>query len=225
MAPETDRFATPDAEQAERRRTESLRSTAFGEVYGPTLVDRFGVWLSARQIDRHVRDWRGKRVADVGCGFHATFMRTLLDQVESAVLIDVSISTQLQRHPKVTVLEGAIPDLIGDLPSLSLDVILCISVLEHLWDPLTALAEFRRLLAPGGVCMINVPSWRGKRFLEYSAFRLGLSPAEEMNDHKCYFDVKDLWPLLVRAGFKPADIRCFPHKYGLNTFAVCVAHK
>lgn len=225
MPPGTDRFAMLDSEQAPHLPTESPRSTAFGEVYRPTLVDRFGVWLSARQIHRHVRDWRGKRVADIGCGFHATFTRTLLDQVESAVLADVSISTQLHRHHKVTVLEGAIPDVILALPSVSLDIILCISVLEHLWNPLTALAEFRRLLAPGGVCLINVPSWRGKWFLEYSAFRLGWSPVEEMNDHKCYFDVKDLWPLLVRAGFRPGDIRCFPHKYGLNTFAVCVAHK
>jgi hypothetical protein len=44
-----------------------------------------------------------------------------------------------------------------------------------------------------------------------------------MNDHKMYYDVRDLWPLLVRAGFLPSDIRCFPHKLGLNTFAVCRA--
>ena len=79
------------------------------------------------------------------------------------------------------------------------------------------------MLAPGGVCLLNVPSWRGKRFLEYSAFKLGLSPADEMNDHKNYYDVKDLWPLLVRGGFQPSDIRCFRHKFGMNTFAVCKA--
>jgi SAM-dependent methyltransferase len=214
MPPEVDRFAMPAVDGGTRRE-------AFGEVYRPTVVDRFGVWLSSRQIHRHVPDWRGKRIADIGCGFHATFARRVLDDVESAVLADVSISAELRSHPKVSALTGSIPDVIGDLPSGRMDTILCISVLEHLWNPLTTLVEFRRLLAPGGVCLINVPSWRGKRFLEYSAFRLGLSPAEEMNDHKCYFDVKDLWPLLVRAGFAPSDIRCFSHKYGLNTFAVC----
>jgi SAM-dependent methyltransferase len=198
-----------------------VRSTAFGETHRSTVVDRFGVWLSARQIRRYVPNWNGKRIADVGCGFHAAFTRTLLSRVESAVLADISLSAELRRHPKVTALTGHIPDVIRDLRPASLDVILCISVLEHLWNPPGTPAEFRRLLAPGGVCLINVPSWRGKRFLEFSAFRLGLSPAEEMNDHKCYFDVKDLWPLLVRAGFRPCDIRCFRHKYGLNTFAVC----
>ena len=54
----------------------------------------------------------------------------------------------------------------------------------------------------------------------YITFRLGLSPAEEMDDHKMYYDPKDLWPLMVKAGFMPHAIKCFKHKFGLNTFAV-----
>lgn len=83
------------------------------------------------------------------------------------------------------------------------------------------LAECRRLLAPGGVLLVNVPSWRGKRWLEFSAFRLGLSPADEMDDHKRYFDPRDLWPLLRAAEFLPSEIRCTRYKWGLNTFATC----
>ena len=65
-----------------------------------------------------------------------------------------------------------------------------VSVLEHLWEPLQALKQIRRLLAPGGTCLVNVPSWRGSRYLELSAFKLGLSPAAEMDDHKMYYDVR-----------------------------------
>jgi hypothetical protein len=36
-----------------------------------------------------------------------------------------------------------------------------------------------------------------------------------------YYDVRDLWPVLVRAGFRPSQIRCLSHKLGLNTFALC----
>jgi len=96
-------------------------------------------------------------------------------------------------------------------------------VLEHVTDAPKLLREIRRLLAPGGVALVNVPSWRGKTYLELSAFRLGLSPAVEMDDHKMYYDVRDLWPLLVSAGFRPSRIKCFAHKFGLNTFAVCQA--
>jgi len=99
--------------------------------------------------------------------------------------------------------------------------VMIVSVLEHVADAPGLLREAKRLLAPGGVALINVPSWRGKTLLEFSAFRLGTSPAAEMDDHKMYYDVRDLWPMLVAAGFRPSRIRCFPHKFGLNTFAVC----
>ena len=201
---------------------EGDRQRAYGQNYRPTPVDRFGVWLSARQIRRYAGSLAGKRVGDFGCGFHAAFIRTVLSEIDRAILVDSAIAPDLKEQSKVTVIEGRLPAALSTLPESSLDVVLCISVLEHLWDPLPALQESLRIARPGGVCLFNVPSWRGKWFLEYSAFRLGLSPKDEMDDHKNYYDVKDFWPLLVRAGFKPSNIRCFSHKFGLNTFAVCI---
>jgi SAM-dependent methyltransferase len=197
------------------------RSTSFGQGYAPTPVDRFGVWLSARQIRRHVPAFQGAAIADLGCGYHAAFTRTVLEEVASATLVDVSLADDLKAHPKVTAIEGPLPQSLAGIASASFDVVMIVSVLEHLWQPLETLTEIRRMLRAGGTCLVNVPSWRGKTYLELSAFRLGLSPAAEMDDHKTYYDVKDLWPLLVRAGFLPSEIRCFSHKFGLNTFAAC----
>lgn len=199
----------------------ATRTRSFGQGYAPTFVDRFGVWLSGRQIRRFVPSFRGKVVADLGCGHHAAFSRTLLGEVERLVLVDVALAPELKSMPKIEAVEGGLPGVLGELPSRSVDVVLFVSVLEHLWEPERALVESRRLLRPGGTCLVNVPSWLGKRYLELSAFKLGLSPADEMDDHKAYYDVKDLWPLLVRAGFKPSEITCFSHKGGLNTFAAC----
>jgi SAM-dependent methyltransferase len=197
------------------------RATSFGERGDTTPVDRFGVWLSKRQIEKRVGPLAGLDVADVGCGFEATFMRHVLAEVGSATLLDVSLADDLKADPKVRAIEGVLPASMERVPDASLDVILCMSVVEHLWEPETTLAHFVRTLRPGGVCAINVPSWRGKTALEFSAFRLGLSPFDEMDDHKTYYDPRDLWPLLVQAGFRPHQIRCFKHKFGLNTFAVC----
>ena len=80
----------------------------------------------------------------------------------------------------------------------------------------------RRLLRPGGLLLVIVPTWRGKWFLEFSAFRLGTSPACEMDDHKAYYEKRDLWPLLVKAGFSPGSLKLKYHKFGLNLIAACV---
>jgi SAM-dependent methyltransferase len=200
--------------------TATERSSAYGQHRRQTPVDRFGVWLGARAARRSA-DFRGARFADFGCGFQATLARTQLGAARSALLVDVALAEDLKRHPKVTAIEGSLLDVVGQVESESLDIVLCLSVLEHLLDPEEALGHFRRILAPGGVAILNVPSWLGKPFLEFAAFRLGVSPAEEMDDHKAYYDPRDLWPMLVRAGFKPSLIRCHRHKFGLNTSAVC----
>jgi SAM-dependent methyltransferase len=196
-------------------------SSSFGEGYSLTPVDRFGIWLSARRLRHEVGTFDGKRVGDFGCGYDATFVRSVLGEVASAALVDVTLAPDLREHPKVTAVEGTLPEALAKFDDASLDVVMCTSVLEHLWEPQEALREFRRLLAPGGTCLLNVPTWLGKRALELSAFRLGLSPADSIDDHKAYYDPRDLWPMLVRAGFRPQRIRCFRHKFGLNTFASC----
>jgi SAM-dependent methyltransferase len=197
------------------------REHAYLQKEKATVVDRFGVWLSGRQIRRYVPGFAGKRVGDFGCGYDAAFARTIAGEVASLVLVDVALADDLKADGRVRAIEGRLPDALAPLPAASLDVVLIVSVLEHVADPAGLLREVKRLLAPGGVALVNVPSWRGKKFLEFSAFRLGLSPAAEMDDHKMYYDVRDLWPMLVAAGFRPSRIRCFPHKFGLNTFAVC----
>ena len=197
------------------------RQESYGHTRQPTLVDRFGIWLSARRIRAYAGNPSGKRIGDFGCGHDARIARSFLTSADHLVLVDLSVSPELKENPKVTAIEGELPDALRTLPDASLDIILCNSVLEHLWAPLDAVTAFHRLLTPDGVALINVPSWRGKWFLEFAAFRLGLSPAEEMDDHKAYYDPRDLWPMLVRAGFLPHNITCFRHKFGLNTFAAC----
>ncbi len=203
----------------------TIRRTAYGEGTKPTWVDRFGVWLSAVQIRRHVRPGQNSRIGDFGCGYAARLSRGFAGSADSITFVDVSLSPELHSLPGSRLITGTLPEALRTLPSNSFDLILCLSVLEHLSEPQMALLEMHRLLDSGGTLLVNVPNWRGKWFLEFSAFRLGLSPALEIDDHKMYYDPMDLWPMLVRAGFAPSRIQCFKHKFGLNTFAVCRKEK
>jgi SAM-dependent methyltransferase len=196
------------------------RTMSWGERYRFSVMDRFGMWLSRRQIERQVNGFRGKRVGDIGCGFDAVFVRSVLEEVQAATVVDLSLAAELKAHPKIDAVEGHLPDVLARIPSQSLDVIVCNNVLEHLWEPIRAIAEIRRALAPGGVCFLNVPSWRGKVVLETAAFRLGITSAEEIDDHKAYYEPRELWQLVVKGGFKPSQVTCRTHKFGLNTYAV-----
>jgi SAM-dependent methyltransferase len=201
--------------------TSSGRSTSFGQEGHLTYVDRLGVWLSQRKALTQVAPFQGKDVGDFGCGYQAALIRRILPDVASATIADVAIAPDLKEDQKVRAIEGVLPEVLSKVSDTSLDIVMCVAVLEHLWEPETALREFHRILRVGGVAFMTVPTWLDKWPLEFSAFRLGLSPPEEMNDHKRYYSPKDLWPMLVRAGFLPQDIRCRRHKFGLHTFATC----
>lgn len=193
------------------------RVESYGES-GLTPVDRLGVWLSQRAILPHVKD--GARVLDLGCGFDADLLRSLAPRIATGTGVDVSVGPGPRGIEPLSFIEGTLEEVLPGLDAQGYDLVTLVSVLEHVWEPQDVLSECHRVLAPGGVLLVNVPTWRGKRALEFSAFRLGTSPALEMDDHKAYYDRRDLWPLLVRAGFSPQQIRLRRHKLGLNLFAV-----
>ena len=193
------------------------------ESYGQkklSFIDRIGVWLSQRAISRELPNRSGLEVLELGCGFRATQLVQLSPRLKHGTGVDFQLAPELASLPNFTFRQGTIEETLPKLAGQTFDAVLLISVLEHLRDPLFVIEAVRGLLKPAGVLLINVPTWRGKAFLEFSAFRLGLSPEVEMDDHKMYYDKRDLWPLLVRAGFKPSLIKLRYHKFGLNLFAV-----
>ena len=196
------------------------RSVSLGENHDLSMIDRLGIWLSRRKISRIVGSFDGLRVGDFGSGFRARTSRHFFDRAAHVTLIDVSLAPELKGQAKITAVEGQLPGAMGQVTSESIDITLCVSVLEHLEAPQLMLDELFRVTAKGGMCVVNVPNWLGKRLLEFSAFRLGLSPKFEMDDHKMYYAPRDLWPLLVKAGFVPSSIKIRRHKLASNTIAI-----
>jgi 2-polyprenyl-3-methyl-5-hydroxy-6-metoxy-1,4-benzoquinol methylase len=194
-----------------------VREHAYGQAVDLKLIDRLGVWLGVRHTLRHAGNLEGKTIGDFGCGYNARFTRPHLDDVKKVVLADVAIAPDLKSHPRVQAVEGLLPESLAKLPAGQLDLVLCISVLEHLWEPELMLMECRRLLVPRGRLLLSVPTWLDKRALEFIAFRLGVS-RDEVEDHKRYYTRKDLWTMVRRAGFQPSQIRCRRFKFGLAIF-------
>jgi trans-aconitate methyltransferase len=185
-----------------------------------SFVDVLGHRLSRRPILDVVRRYDTPRVLDVGCGHHARVLRELSPKIRRGVGVDRSVADEAKRTPNLEMLEGEIDDVLAQLAPASFDVVLVISVLEHVWQPVELLARCHALLDAHGTLAVNVPTWTGKVALETAAFRLGVSDFASIDDHKTYYAKKDLWPLLVRAGFRPSRIRMRYHKLGFNLFAV-----
>jgi 2-polyprenyl-3-methyl-5-hydroxy-6-metoxy-1,4-benzoquinol methylase len=194
------------------------RETSFG-TGGLTLVDRFGIWLSRRAILRQTRGRANLDVLEIGCGYDARNLLAIADHAACMTGLDFNLSPALARLPGFRAIEGSFNEALPHLGDRQYDLIMMISVLEHLDDPGGVLHACREMLRPSGLLLVNVPTWRGKVFLEYSAFKLRFSPKEEMDDHKMYYDKRDLWPILVKSGFLPSHISMRYHKFGLNLFA------
>jgi hypothetical protein len=167
-------------------------------------------------------DIRSSTLVDVGCGYDARFGMSLLGDIARLIAIDVSLSDKVRTSPKVTALQGPLPDVLLQIPAGSVHHVVMNSVLEHLDEPIEALRQLRRIADPAaGVVFVNVPTWLGKRALETSAFKLGLSPVSEIEDHRRYYSKRELWMALRGAGFMPSEIKVRTHKFGLNAYGVC----
>src|SRR5580704_3449472 len=85
------------------------RERSFGQSYELTPVDRFGVWLSTRSVQRWTGDLDGKRIGDFGCGYEARTARQLLPTAASVLLIDVALADDLKATSTVQAIEGPLP--------------------------------------------------------------------------------------------------------------------
>jgi trans-aconitate methyltransferase len=196
------------------------RDKSFGQIHELSLADRAGRYLSTRKAKSIFSNQVIKVAADIGCGYQANIGRILFGRAETLHLVDISVSENGEAdHEQIH--EGYLPEVLNKIEDNSLDAVLMNNVLEHLTDMNGTLKLLYKKMSINGVLFINVPTWRGKWFLEKAAFRWDLAPSEEMNDHKMYFDLKTLWPFLVAAGFRPDSVKCKTHKFGTNLYAVC----
>jgi SAM-dependent methyltransferase len=197
-----------------------MRKFSYGEMGVVSILDELGLYLSLRKYKKIFRVKVDQVCADLGCGYEAKISKRIFSNVERVDLFDISLDTRNQNF-NAQLHIGLLPESLNTISSNTYDSIICNNILEHIRDRKVFLSEIYRTLKPAGIVVINVPSWIGKTFLEFSAFKLKMASSIEMNDHKMYFNPKDLWPLLVEAGFTPQKIRIYRHKFMINTIAIC----
>lgn len=113
-------------------------------------------------------DWgliRGKRVLDFGCGTGPLTLLCAQNGAHSVIGLDLSTKSiararSTPRDPSLKVdfiLEESTTKI--PLPDNSVDVIVCFDVMEHVMDYEAIIAEWARVLAPGGCVLIWWSVW------------------------------------------------------------------
>ena len=112
---------------------------------------------------------RVERVLDVGCGTGATTeaVRALRPVTWAGGIEYVGeVAAQAERvFDRVWAGDAAAALLESEIPAGSLDLILCLDVLEHMIDPWSMARRLAALLRPGGRLIISVPNIRNWKFI------------------------------------------------------------
>src|ERR1022692_4036012 len=136
--------------------------------YGSTFVDRLRTRLVQREILKRLPRTGGLRVLDLGCGYHATYLKAIGERLAEGVGVDFHVSEESRRHPRLSFVTSSVEDALPELPSNAFDAVLFISVLEHVRNPAECLSHCHRVLKAGGRLLVNVPTWYAKPVLELS---------------------------------------------------------
>jgi O-antigen biosynthesis protein len=152
-----------------------------------------------------------KRVLDVGCstGYLAETLQAFGNTV-SGVEYQPAAAAQARPHlAELVVGDLETLDLVAELGEGRFDVVVYGDVLEHLRDPLPALRQARRLLAPGGSVVISVPNIaHGDVRLALLKGRFEYRKLGLLDETHTRFFTRDSLESFVRdAGFAPVDIR------------------
>jgi ubiquinone/menaquinone biosynthesis C-methylase UbiE len=158
------------------------------------------------------------RLLDIGCGWDYRLLKTVEPFIGSGVGIDFKVPEMESTKIKTVRMQ-----MTDSLPfeSESFDIVTMLAVLEHLSDPLRMVSETERVLKKGGRLVLTVPSKIAKPVLEFMAFSLKIVNANEIRDHKKYYNFEDIRSLVNRTGLIVEEHRYF--QMGMNNY--CVARK
>ncbi len=162
---------------------------------------RYGhrVAKARRQIRAGLRYVRARRVLDVGCSYGYAVQAGLDLGLESSG-VDISA------HVVEACRERGYDAHVGTLEQMPFedgrfDLIVMKHVLEHARSPAQALAEARRLLAPGGVLVVAVPDVEYWKYSVYEARAKGYRGKLGW-EHHVYYSARTLERMLEQHGFQ-----------------------
>ena len=178
-------------------------------------LDMFICRWRSRVARRQVQT--GDTVLDFGCGHQLLFLRSIQQTIKLGIGLDYDAEPG-RPAANLEVRQFHFEERF-DFPDQTFDKVSILAVLEHIPSDQvdSLLAEFTRLLKPGGCVLITTPTPAAKPVLDLLAFKLHVISEPEIADHQHYYSKADLQALAGRHGLKFTTYRKF--LFGFNCFA------
>jgi ubiquinone/menaquinone biosynthesis C-methylase UbiE len=170
----------------------------------------------AEDLIRHTALNAGERVLDVACGT-GIVARLASEQVGlegSATGLDINpgmlavARSVTSKDMPIEWYEANAEDM--PLPDGTFDVVLCQMGLQFMENKTSALQEMRRVLAPGGRLILNVPGPAGKIFIDFAeAMERNISPeaAGFLTQVFSLYKTDEIQQLMSKAGFNEIAVQ------------------
>lgn len=193
-----------------------------GNVHDVGLLEGFLSRQRGKMADRLIpADSRQGRLLDVGCGEHHRFLKST--QFAHKYGLD-RLAARSQQEPG----PDAVTRLDCDIEKVDrfpfddgyFDIVTMLAVFEHI-DParlVHLMAEIKRVLKPGGLCVLTTPAaWTDAVLRTLAALRL-VDPAM-IDEHKDAYSHAKIAAILERAGFARDRMRFGYFEMFMNVWA------
>lgn len=171
-------------------------------------IPRENYWFRRHEVVYHWISQGGYAagtVIEAGCGegYGADILRTAGAQVVAVDYDDQVISHVRRTYPRVQALKANLIDL--PFRSATVDSVVSLQVIEHLWDLPSFWAECRRVLRPSGRMVVSTPN----RITFSPGVARGQKPTNPF--HVEEFDAEQLAQMLLSAGFSEVHVLGLRH--------------
>jgi SAM-dependent methyltransferase len=207
-------------------RVEGYTDLYEGHYSGGFSLERVLIEARRKIILDCVARHGSRSILEIGCGLEPLF--TFVEDFDAFTVVEpsrrfVENARKLAAgDQRVTIIEGFIEEVAGQLGGHSFDLVVASSLLHEVPDPAALLTAIRSLCGPSGVAHLNVPNVRS--FHRLLAYEMGLidslfvqSETEARFDRHTRFDAPALRAILEAQEFELLDsgtyfIKPFTHE-------------
>ena len=176
-------------------------------------------------LDILIRNWRIREaekyiinrgvVCDLGCGREGFFLTKISGRINRGIGFDMEVEDM--ERGNISLIQANL-DKGVPLDDSAVDCVTSLAVIEHVNCYESFAREIRRILKPGGRCVLTTPAPRARSIWEFLMKRGLIAQTEDIHEHKKYLSETELVALFEGVGFLEVKFRKF--QFGFNNLIV-----